>query len=74
MEKILEVLKSFEPLGIFSNNLEEFLTIQLKTHKLLDNHMKSLLENLSMLANENISSISKNLILIVKHLKINWIN
>ena len=49
VEKILEVLKSFEPLGIFSNNLEEFLTIQLKTHKLLDNHMKSLLENLSML-------------------------
>ena len=61
VEKILEVLKSFEPLGIFSNNLEEFLTIQLKTHKLLDNHMKSLLENLSMLANENISSISKKL-------------
>ena len=61
VEKILEVLKSFEPLGIFSNNLEEFLAIQLKTHKLLDNHMKSLLENLSMLANENISSISKKL-------------
>ena len=61
VEKILEVLKSFEPLGIFSNNLEEFLTIQLKTHKLFDNHMKSLLENLSMLANENISSISKKL-------------
>ena len=61
VEKILEVLKSFEPLGIFSNNLEEFLTTQLKTHKLLDNHMKSLLENLSMLANENISSISKKL-------------
>ena len=61
VEKILEVLKSFEPLGIFSNNLEEFLTIQLKTHKLLDNHMKSLLGNLSMLANENISSISKKL-------------
>ena len=61
VEKILEVLKSFEPLGIFSNNLEEFLAIQLKTHKLLDNHMKSLLENLSMLTNENISSISKKL-------------
>lgn len=61
VEKILEVLKSFEPLGIFSNNLEEFLTIQLKTQKLLDNHMKILLKNLPMFANEKISSISKKL-------------
>ena len=40
IEKILKVLKSFEPLGIFSNDLEEFLTLQLKSQNLLDNNLK----------------------------------
>ena len=61
IEKILKVLKSFEPLGIFSNDLEEFLTLQLKSQNLLDNNLKLLLKNLSILANENIFSISKKL-------------
>ena len=61
IEKILKVLKSFEPLGIFSNNLEEFLTLQLKTQNLLDNDLELLLKNLTILANENIFSISKKL-------------
>ena len=61
IEKILKVLKSFEPLGIFSNNLEEFLTLQLKSQNLLDNNLKLLLKNLPILANENIFSISKKL-------------
>ena len=61
IEKILKVLKSFEPLGIFSNNLEEFLTLQLKSQNLLDNDLELLLKNLTILANENIFSISKKL-------------
>ena len=61
IEKILKVLKSFEPLGIFSNGLEEFLTLQLKSQNLLDNNLKLLLKNLPILANENIFSISKKL-------------
>ena len=61
IEKILKVLKSFEPLGIFSNDLEEFLTLQLKSQDLLDNNLKLLLKNLTILANENIFSISKKL-------------
>ena len=61
IEKILKVLKSFEPLGIFSNDLEEFLTLQLKSQNLLDNNLKLLLKNLPILANENIFSISKKL-------------
>ena len=61
IEKILKVLKSFEPLGIFSNDLEEFLTLQLKSQNLLDNDLKLLLKNLPILANENIFSISKKL-------------
>ena len=61
IEKILKVLKSFEPLGIFSNDLEEFLTLQLKSQNLLDNNLKLLLKNLPILANENIFSLSKKL-------------
>ena len=61
IKKILKVLKSFEPLGIFSNDLEEFLTLQLKSQDLLDNNLKLLLKNFPILANENIFSISKKL-------------
>ena len=61
IEKILKVLKSFEPLGIFSNDLEEFLTLQLKSQNLLDNNLKLLLKNLPILVSENIFSISKKL-------------
>ena len=61
IEKILKVLKSFEPLGVFSNDLEEFLTLQLKSQNLLDSDLKLLLRNLTILANENIFSISRKL-------------
>ena len=61
IEKILNILKSFEPLGIFSNDLEEFLTLQLKSQNLLDNDLKLVLKNLTILANENIFSIAKKL-------------
>ena len=69
IEKILKVLKSFEPLGIFSNDLEEFLTLQLKSQNLLDNNLKLLLKNLTILANENIFSISKKLQIDIEKLK-----
>jgi len=61
IEKILKVLKSFEPLGVFSNDLEEFLTLQLKSQNLLDSDLKLLIKNLTILANENIFSISRKL-------------
>ncbi|MBP56446.1 MAG: RNA polymerase sigma-54 factor [Rhodobiaceae bacterium] len=61
IEKILKVLKSFEPLGVFSNDLKEFLTLQLKSQNLLDSDLKLLLRNLTILANENIFSISRKL-------------
>ena len=69
IEKILKVLKSFEPLGIFSNDLEEFLTLQLKSKNLLDSDLKLLLKNLTILANENIFSISKKLKIDIEKLK-----
>ena len=61
IEKILNILKSFEPLGIFSNDLEEFLTLQLNSQNLLDSDLKLLLKNLTLLATENIFSIAKKL-------------
>ena len=69
IEKILKVLKSFEPLGIFSNDLEEFLILQLKSQNLLDSDLKLLSKNLSILANENIFSISKKLKIDIEKLK-----
>jgi len=69
IEKILKVLKSFEPLGIFSNDLEEFLILQLKSQNLLDSDLKLLLKNLTILANENIFSISKKLKIDIEKLK-----
>ncbi len=69
IEKILKVLKSFEPLGIFSNDLEEFFTLQLKSQNLLDSDLKLLLKNLAMLANESIFSISKKLKIDIEKLK-----
>ena len=69
IEKILKVLKTFEPLGIFSNDLEEFLTLQLKSQNLLDSDLKLLLKNLTILANENIFSISKKLKIDIEKLK-----
>ena len=61
IEKILKILKSFEPLGIFSNDLEEFLTLQLKSQNLLDNNLKLLLKNLTILLTRTFFSISKKL-------------
>ena len=63
------ILKSFEPLGIFSNDLEEFLTLQLKSQNLLDSDLKLILKNLTILANENIFSIAKKLKIDIEKLK-----
>ena len=59
IKKILSILKSFEPIGIFSKNIEEYLFIQLKKMQLLNTPMKCLLENLSELLNGNIPVLSK---------------
>ena len=59
IKKILSILKSFEPIGIFSKNIEEYLFIQLKKMQLLSTPMECLLENLSELLNGNIPILSK---------------
>jgi RNA polymerase sigma-54 factor len=59
INKILFTLKSFEPIGIFSQTLEEFLIIQLNQFNLIDEPMKNLIENLNELALGNIIKLSK---------------
>jgi len=59
IEKILLTLKTFEPVGIFSQNLEEFLAIQLKEIGYLDKTTKILIDNLTKLATGNINSLVK---------------
>ena len=59
INKILFTLKSFEPIGIFSQTLEEFLIIQLNQLNLIDEPMKNLIENLNELALGNIIKLSK---------------
>ena len=59
IENILKILKSFEPIGVFSNTFEEFLALQLQEQNLLDHDMLILLNNLNLLANENINTFAK---------------
>ena len=59
IDNILKILKSFEPIGVFSNTFEEFLALQLQEQNLLDHDMSILLDNLNLLANENISTFAK---------------
>ena len=57
IEKVLSILKSFEPLGIFSQNLEEFLKTQLRMKNKLTTPMNILIDNLSKLVSGSISSL-----------------
>ena len=59
IDNILKILKSFEPIGVFSNTFEEFLALQLQEQNLLDYDMSILLDNLNLLANENINTFAK---------------
>lgn len=59
LEKILQELKTFEPSGIFAQNLAECLRIQLDDLGLLSNSMKNLLNNLPLLAAKKLNELCK---------------
>lgn len=59
IEKVLKTLKTFEPSGIFAQNLAECIAIQLQDKNLLDEKTKILLENLSLLASGNLVELKK---------------
>lgn len=53
MDRLLEVMKQFDPTGIFAKNLEECLALQLEEQRKLDKPTKILLDNLKLLADHD---------------------
>ena len=59
MHSVLGILKKFDPVGIFSQSLEECLGTQLNEMGYLDEAMVALLDNLDLLARGDVKKISK---------------
>ena len=53
IESTLEILQKFDPVGIFSRNVAECLSIQLKDKDRFDPAMQKLIENLHLLGDRN---------------------
>jgi RNA polymerase sigma-54 factor len=53
IEKLLKILKGFDPTGIFAGNLEECLALQLEEKGALDEPMQKLLQNLKLLGDHD---------------------
>lgn len=51
IERLLIEMKSFDPTGIFASGLPECLALQLEEKGSLDTYMRTLLDNLQMIAN-----------------------
>ena len=56
-KKVLQKLKSLDPIGIFSQSLEENLEIQLKKNEIYNNKHKIVLNNLELIASYNINKL-----------------
>ncbi len=61
IERVLEILQSFDPPGIFARSLGECLALQLKDQNRYDPQVAALLENLDLLATHNIQKLRKKL-------------
>lgn len=59
LRKILSVLQTFEPSGIFATNLKECLSAQLRDANRLDTMMLIFLEHLDLLAARNFKALKK---------------
>ncbi len=59
IERILKIMQTFEPDGIFARNLKECLKIQLRNKQMLVNTSEVIIDNLEMLGNGNIKSLQK---------------
>lgn len=59
VEDILSRLQSFEPTGVFSRNLKECLSLQLREKGQLDPPMQVILDNLELLAKHDLSRLMK---------------
>ena len=59
VQTIVDRMKDFEPSGVFAQNLQECLTIQLEAKELFNDKIKILLENFDLLAAGEIKTICK---------------
>ncbi len=59
IEKLIAVLQGFEPTGLFARDLAECLSLQLRAKNRLGSSMKTLLQNLDLLAKRDFHSLKK---------------
>ncbi len=59
IERVLGVLQTFDPPGVFARSLAECLALQLKDQNRYDPQIALLLENLSLLASHNLPALRK---------------
>lgn len=59
VQSVLTILQTFEPTGVFAQDLSECLSLQLREKGLLDDPMQALLDNLPMLGKHDLSGLTK---------------
>ncbi|QND51570.1 RNA polymerase factor sigma-54 [Phyllobacterium sp. 628] len=59
VEKLIAILQTFEPAGLFARDLAECLAIQLRAKNRLDPAMAALLQNLELLAKRDFQTLKK---------------
>ena len=59
VERVLTVLQSFEPAGVFARNLAECLKLQLIDKNRFDPAMEALIDNIELLAKRDFSALKK---------------
>ncbi|HEU4838472.1 MAG TPA: RNA polymerase factor sigma-54 [Micavibrio sp.] len=59
IEELLATMKKFSPSGIFARDLKECLSMQLEEQGKLDQPMRALLDNLSLLAENDMEALAK---------------
>ena len=59
LEKLLPIMKGFDPTGIFAKDLSECMALQLEERGQLDAPMRTLLENLNMLGDHDFKGLAE---------------
>ena len=59
IEKVLGIMQTFEPNGVFARNLKECLKIQLRNDNLLDDEKETIINNLELLGSGELKALQK---------------
>lgn len=59
IDKLLKIMKGFDPTGIFARDLEECLALQLEENSALDAPMQKLLANLTLLGDRDFTKLAQ---------------